>query len=456
MSSRQTIAAIRFGYGLSPSIPAPDDPRQMLEGLGAPDVMAAQYPVRSFAQVIPIARQFQAAQQAQRRNEAGAREEVRRLRRQMIRDNLDQMVALVQRGVQSPHGFRERLQTFWSYHFTVVAKSVQLLLGPTAYAEDAIRPHLNGHFSDMLRAAVTHPVMLLYLDQTRSVGPQSRFARNHPGTGLNENLGREVLELHTLGVGAPYTQTDVRQFSKLLTGLGFNLRQGFAFHPNWAQPGAELVLGRRYGGERPARLDDIYAALDEIAVHPATAHHIAHQLCVHFVSDSPDAGLVAHVTDAFRRSNGHLPQVYAALLEHPAAWAPTGAKVRQPWDYVVAGLRALGTAPQQLSDLREGAIQQAVAAPLKLMGQPFQRASGPNGWHEDAAAWITPQGLAARIQWAMAVGRLHGPGLPDPRAFVHTALADVASPTLITAAHRAESRREGVGLILASADFNRR
>ena len=455
MTSKSTIAAIRFGYGLSPTQPAPKGAEDILAALAGPDQAATQYPVMGMDGAIKLARNFRAAARSAKGEKAVRAKDLNAARQDLVGAVAAGMVAQLQRAVQSPDGFRERLQAFWTDHFTVVAKIGAYKAAPGAFGEEAIRPHLAGYFSQMLRAAVTHPAMLLYLDQSTSIGPDSRFAKTHK-VGLNENLGREVLELHTVGVGDSYTQTDVRQFAKLLTGLGFNAKTGFRFHANWAEPGAELVLGRRYGGEEPAQLKDIFAALDDIAVMPATAHHIARKLAVHFVSDTPDDGLVAHVASAYQSSQGHLPTVYAALLDHPAAWAPLGAKARQPWDYIAAALRALGAPPEQLAGLSYKHVKGALMNPMRLMGQPYQKASGPNGWPEDAAAWITPQGLAARIQWAMAVRRLTGGDLPDPRTLVGTALADAASPVLAKAAGRAESKREGVGLVLASAEFNRR
>ncbi|MFC2970466.1 DUF1800 domain-containing protein [Acidimangrovimonas pyrenivorans] len=455
MIRQSTIAAIRFGYGLSPTQPAPQGAEDILQALAGPDVAAGQYPVGGTRTWFALARGYREASKAARANEAGGKEAQDRARNDMVQSYRSGMVAQLQRAVQSADGFRERLQAFWVDHFTVTAKRGFDLTAPNAFAEDAIRPHLTGSFAQMLRAATTHPAMLAYLDQSHSIGPDSRAAKRRK-VGLNENLGRELLELHTVGVSSAYTQHDVRQMAKLLTGLGFNYRTGFVFHPAWAEPGAELVLGKRYGGEEPARLKDIYAALDDIAVKPATAQHIAHKLAVHFVSDTPDPALVAHVADAFQRSQGDLPTVYAALLEHPAAWTPQFTKARQPWDYIAAALRALGTPPDQLAGLSTKKIGFTLLGPMRLMGQRFQRPSGPNGWPEDAAAWITPQGLASRIHWAMTVRRVHGAALPDPRSFVHTALADAADDTLLTAARRAESRREGVGLILASATFNRR
>lgn len=464
MSFSPDLAAIRFGYGLSPSAPPPTDRAALLDQLNAPDIARMRFPVPDTTAAVALGRALSDARKMEKKmGESTRGDAVRHARRALREAEAAAFVNQLQRAVQSPEGFRERLQFFWADHFTVTAKSNVAALLPSAFADEAIRPHLNGRFPEMLRAAVTHPAMLLYLDQFRSIGPDSRFAKRADAKakrnfGLNENLARELMELHTLGVGAPYTQTDVRQMAKLLTGLGFNAEGGFVFHPNWAEPGAETVLGRRYGGEEPARLSDIFAALDDIALNPATARHVATKLAVHFVSDSPDPGLVDAMTAAYSASGGDLPKVYAAMLDHPAAWAPIGplSKARQPWDFVAAGLRVLGTPPETLAALKPAEVRRDLYAPLSRMGQRWQRASGPNGWHEDAGAWITPQGLAARIDWAMGAARRMGAGAPDPRAFVGTALGTTASATLTRAAARAESRTEGVGLILASADFNRR
>ncbi|MDE3027848.1 MAG: DUF1800 domain-containing protein [Paracoccaceae bacterium] len=456
MSAKPTIAAIRFGFGLSPSIAPPADASAIMAALLGPDPVAATYPVAPSTEVWPLA---MTEVKLRRDAKLGNPDTMAQFNAAQRRNRIiaaQGFVNILQRAVQSPDGFRERLQNFWSGHFTVVAKQPVLMCLPTAFAEEALRPHLTGRFADMLKAVVTHPGMLAYLDQNSSIGPDSRVGLRRK-LGLNENLGRELLELHTLGVGAGYTQTDVRQFAYLLTGLTFNPKQGqFRFNPAAAEPGAELVLGHRYGGEKPARLADIFAALEDIALRPETAHHITTKLAVHFVSDTPDAGLVTAMTAAYTHSKGFLPAVYEAMLNHPAAWVPAREKVRQPFDFMAASLRALGVAPEALAGMPPVFVMRQLLGGLRLMGQPFQHASGPNGWPEAAAAWIEPQTLAARIQWAMAVPGRIAPDLPDPRDFVTVALGDTAGAGVRAAARQAETRREGVGLVLASADFNRR
>ncbi|KEO60637.1 DUF1800 domain-containing protein [Thioclava indica] len=451
-----TIAAIRYGYGLSPDQPAPVNAQALLDQLDAPDTAATLWPLSGTDFMRQQMRDMQGARKAKRAGDETGQKRIKAVRKRLNNQVLIGLRAQLARASLSPQGFRERLQFFWCDHFTVTSKSGVTATAPDAFAQEAIRPHLATTFAQMLRAAVTHPAMLLYLDQTRSIGPQSAYAKKRENVGLNENLGREVLELHTLGVDAPYTQEDVRQFAKLLTGLGFNAGKGFVFHPNWAQPGAELVLGQRYGGETPANISDIYAALDDIALHPATAHHLAHKLAVHFVADQPDPDLVDHIASAYLAHQSDLRATYAAMLEHPAAWAPLGGKARQPWDFMAASLRAIAPPAGLIADLDQKKTRSWIIAPLRAMGQPYQKPLGPNGWAEEASAWITPQGLATRISWAMRIAALYDRHLPDPRDFVQSALGAAASPTLIQAAARAESKSEGIGLILASADFNRR
>jgi len=256
-----------------------------------------------------------------------------------------------------------------------------------------------------------------------------------------------------MGVGAGYSQADVRQMARLLTGLDATAEEGFVFRPERAEPGAELVLGRVYGGPG---LAPIHAVLHDLGARPETAVHIARKLAVHFVSDLPDAGMVAQMAAAYRDSGGDLIAVYAAMLGHPAAWDGVLHKARQPVDFMQSALRALGVDGAQVLRMRDGVFRRMVLAPMALMGQPWRGPNGPDGWPEAVENWITPQGLAGRIGWAMtAPGRLVA-AMPDPRDFAAQALGTAAPERLIWAAARAESAREGVGLVLASPAFNRR
>lgn len=445
---RRQIAAIRWGYGFGPGMAPGDDPGSLLAGLSAPPP-AALPPLPPLEEILSRAQARRMANRAAREGDPRAGEmiaetaaDVRALRRELTERRL--IAPLV-----SPHGFVERLVSFWADHFTVGARGLVLSLLAPHHVDAAIRPNIAGRFAELLTAAETHPAMLVYLDQDASVGPDSPLARRR-GRGLNENLAREILELHTLGVGGAYRQQDVRELAELLTGLTTDLRAGPRFEPRLAQPGAETVLGRRYGGD-PASMRDVIAVLSDLAVHPDTARHIARKLCVHFVSDRPDPDHVARVEAAWNASGGDLPAVYAALLDHPAAWAPGAGKARQPFDWLIAALRAFAVAPGRPETAR---MLRRAPVWLARMGQPLMRPPGPDGWPEEAEAWITPQGLAGRIAAAQALARLQRDR--DPREFVDHALGGAASAALRRAAAAAEQRWEGLALVLLSPEFNRR
>ncbi len=451
-------AAIRFGTGLSPKIFLPQDSAAMLATLHAPDAMAARYPIPRFQDLQPTLSEIHRLKRLKWRNKgtpvaADAQKKIRAYRGEFRRKQAAWLRSALLRGVYAPDGLRERLTWFWADHFTVRGKSGVLRSAVSPYVEEAIRPHLAGRFSDMLRAVVLHPMMLQYLDQSSSAGPNSPAARRK-GRGLNENLGRELLELHTLGVGGAYDQHDVRALSKLLTGLSYRPDKGFVFVPAIAEPGVQTVLGHKYGGTRPT-LARVLAFLEDVALYPDTAHHLARQLVVHFVSDTPDGALVDHVAAAYSASGGDLSTTYAALLAHPAAWVMPDRKAKRPFHFMVSALRATGVDEGRIKVFNWKQTMLYLGAPMALMGQRWQEPNGPDGWPEEVGAWITPQGLAARIQWAM-IGVPHlQAAVPDPRAFVATALGARANAVLHFAAGAAETRAEGIGIVLSSPQFQK-
>lgn len=451
MATDPATIAFRFGYGLPTPGGGATDVAGMLALLAGPDQMPDRHKGVGFATALPLITDLQETRRAQKKDVTA---------RPLYNAAIDASDNAALRGAQAgfaraldnPDGFRERLVRFWADHFSVSAKNRQERLLPVTLIEDAIRPHVTGRFSDMLQAVTLHPAMLIYLDQVLSIGPTSMTGKKR-GRGLNENLARELIELHTLGVTAGYSQDDVRQMAELLTGLTVDLPRGFVFDPRRAEPGAETVLGIAYRGEG---VEPILAALDDLALRPETAGHIARKLAVHFVSDTPDEVLVAHLRAAYIAAGGDLMAVYAALLEHPLAWAASADKARQPFDFIVSSLRALGISGDTLMQGGERPFRRFVIQPMQVMGQAVQGPPGPDGWPEDMAAWINPAGLAARINWAMDVPARLLPDLPDPSALAMRALGPRASERLLWAVARAESVREGVGLVLASAEFNRR
>lgn len=461
MAFSPDLAEIRFGCGLSPQLGAPDSVAAMLSGVAGRDEMAARFPVEPFD--IFRLRMVDAGDNRRdmRRTRGTPEFETYRKRRNVLNRSARQaMLAwyaqIVLRWSHTPHGFRERLARFWGDHFTARGKRGVARRATSPYLEEAIRPHIAGTFGDLLVASVTHPVMLEYLDQKTSMGPGSAEAKKRGRkAGLNENLAREVLELHTLGVGAAYSQKDVRQLAELFAGLSFQPRKGFFFREEFAEPGPEQLLGQSYGGD-PASLDAIYEALQDLAIHPATARHIAWKLAVHFVSDDPDPELLRAIETAYRESGGALLEVYDALLSHPAAWQGNLSNVKPAYDFIASSCRALAPAPEVLQGFDEKKAQKYLYAPLRLMGQEWQSPAGPDGWPEEDAAWVTPQGLSARMLWAMTAPVVLRPDLPDPRKFATTALGAYASETVRFAAASAESKPDAIGLVLTAPAFQRR
>jgi uncharacterized protein (DUF1800 family) len=430
------LLAIRFGYGLPVTgrIAAPT----------GPDVAAARWPGVALEELAPILMEYRAAKQA--KDEAAIKAGHKAADALSLRG----AKAIFARAMGSDDPYRERLVAFWADHFTVAPKTRMERPLPAILIDEAIRPHVGARFADMLRAVTTHPAMLVYLNQEASFGPGSPKGKRQ-SKGLNENLARELLELHTLGVGAGYSQADVRELAELLTGLAVAPDRGFVFDKRRAEPGAEMVLGVTYRGDG---LEPVLRALDDLAVRSETARHIARKLAVHFVADDPDPSLVGALEAVFVETGGDLAAVSGALLAHPKALQ--GVKARQPFDFMVAAFRALQVSPDTVLALEQRPFKRLILDPLAAMGQPFQHAPGPDGWPEAEADWITPQGLAARIDWAMQAPERVARPLPDPRGFLQTALGARAGDKLAWAVGAAESARDGVGLVLASPELNRR
>lgn len=450
MTSVSTIAAIRFGYGLGPNL-APLTKASLLEGLSASDAMAKKYPVTSTDKVLVKIRAFRAAKKAANASDGRQDDMAERI---ALRNSAGLgLLHATTRILDTDTAIFERLTWFWADHFTAVGKNLNGRAVAPAYIDEAIRPHVTARFADMLKAAITHPLMLEYLDQTVSVGPNSKIGKRRE-KGLNENLARELLELHTLGVGGGYVQGDVRQLAELLTGLRISPDVGFVFDARMSEPGTKTILGKTYGRGVPD-LDAIYDALDDLARHPDTARHIARKLAVHFVSDTPDVGLVDQLAAAYATSDGDLMVVYQALLEHPAAWEQFGQKVKKPFDFIMSALVAFGISGKQLIALKDKQKRNLVARPMVAMGQPFMEARGPDGWPEAAEEWITPQGLASRIAWSVDVSANAAILVRDSRKFLQTTLADAAGEPLRQAVAQTETIADGLTLVLASAEFNR-
>lgn len=453
MSKDKTIAAFRFGFGLPLPEPVPVHPNAMVIALDRDREIGQDLPQVTMDEVMGLMQladdQLKQARRSEREDSIQART--------AYRDTIAQIEAIALRGAQvhfaralDPiQGLRERLVWFWSDHFTTRARSRRDAALPAALIDEAIRPHVAGRFADMLKAVMQHPAMLVYLDQTSSVGPHSQVGQRRD-KGLNENLARELLELHTLGTG--FDQNDVTQMAELLSGLTFG-KDGVHFDPRRHEPGIETVQGIDYAGDD---LQSLLMALEDLAISPLTAQHLAQKLAVHFISPMPDPDLVAAIDMAWRSSGGDLLAVTTALLSHPASWEVTASKIRQPFGFIIASLRALGVTSADVLKMTPTEFRRRLLRPLTAMGQPWLAPAGPDGWPESASHWVTPQTMAARITWAMDMPQKLVKSLPEPEAFASTVLGAHLTEPLLQAIRRAETRSEAIGLILASPAFNRR
>jgi uncharacterized protein (DUF1800 family) len=341
-------------------------------------------------------------------------------------------------------GFVERLVWFWSNHFCVSGDTVPNMLG--GYEREAIRPHVLGRYVDMLLAAEGHPAMLVYLSNAASIGPNSVAGINRT-RGLNENLAREILELHTLGVRTGYSQDDVIRFANVLTGwtiknVATDPEHGaeFIFNPSMHEPGPQQVLGKIY---QDAGIEQGRAVLIDLARHPATATHIATKLARHFVADVPPPALVERLAQTFRDSEGDLKEVAKALVAAPEAWSAPRDKLKRPCEWVVGMLRATG--------MRGNA--ERFPRGQALLGEPMWRPGAPKGFAEDEASWIDGMGLRLDVanNFAERVA-----DKVEPEAALAAALGPLASPETRQAITRAESRPQALVLLFMSPEFQRR
>ena len=359
-------------------------------------------------------------------------------------------LARLQRAMIADCGFVERLVVFWSNHFCISANKGELArIWAGSFEREAIRPHVLGRFADMLKAVEQHPAMLFFLDNQQSLGPDSRAGQNRK-RGLNENLAREIMELHTLGVGGGYTQDDVTSLARIITGWTFAGRQGqlgvpgsFVFNANAHQPGAQRLLGKVYEDNGIAQGE---AALADIARHPSTAKFIATKFARHFVADDPPPALVARLRDVFRKSDGDLRALTLALLDSDEAWQAPLTKLRSPYEFLVAAGRLLAQIPEDPARYLGG---------LNLLGQPLWSPAGPNGFPDSNAAWAAPEGMKLRLDISAQIASRLAANV-DPRDLLQLAAADAASPETRRTIELAESRQQALALLLMSPEFQRR
>jgi len=451
MTSRAAIAAIRFGLGRRPEEAMAADPEAWLAGQLRPGAPAPALPpgLPGYPEIAEALLRDRTDREEARNAAAAAPPAMpiapmlpRQLR--LIGEAETRAHTGVLLGTATP--FRERLVAFWANHFAFNIRRGPVIGAHAGhYVREAIRPHVTGPFARLLEAAVLHPVMLAYLDNNQSTGPNSPvgWRRNQ---GLNENLAREVLELHTVSPAAGYSQAEVTAFARILTGwqmrpLG-QASGGVWFNANRHEPGAKTLLGRTFPeGDRGAP-----EALAFLANHPATHRHLAEKLVRHFVADTPPPAAIRRVEGALRDTRGDLGAASAALIQLPEAWDRPLTKLRSPQDYVVAVLRTVGfTPPEGLG----------VAATMARLGQPLWQVPAPDGWPDTAPAWTGPEAMLRRVEWAHAIaGRFAGS--TDPATLAEHALGPLANPATLREMGRAGSRRDALTLLFTSPEFQRR
>jgi len=461
--SHAAIALNRFGLGARPGDTSPTDPqRWLLDQFARFDVRPSGYAALEDAGALVM--RYREDQQANRRatqqnGAADAKADLKASRQDFRQD----VQALYRAGVQARTDsalatqapFLERMVHFWSNHFCVSVDNARVTAFAGAFERDAIRPHVLGTFSDMLLAVEQHPAMLIYLNQFQSVGPGSQAAARNAERkrGLNENLAREIMELHTLGVRSGYTQGDVTEFARALTGWTVDGLRGdpagagnpdrFVFRPALHEPGARTILGKRYaeGGEAQAR-----AALLDFAHSPTTATHVATKLARHFAGDEPPPTLIGRLADSFRAGNGDLPTVYRTLIASPETWVPRPTKFKTPWEWTISSLRGIGH--EQVGGMQIAALQ-------TQLGQRVWKPGAPAGWDDLAASWAGPDALLRRVEVAQRLSTPLGESVDARRLAPRIMPASLSAATSDQIA-RSESRASALALMLVSPDFLRR
>ena len=444
VSSDAFVAANRFGLGARPGelLEIDRDPRGWLHAQIQP---TPKLP-KALQSLEPSSETLSRFLSARRKGAAAVQAEFKHSFQSRHRGEIE---ARALEMVRSRQPFRERLVRFWSNHFTV--SSARPVIAPLAgaYEREAIRPHIFGRFEDMLAAVTKHPAMLLYLDNVSSIGPKSSFGQRLR-RGLNENLAREVLELHTLGVNGGYRQVDVTEFARVLTGWSVEgigkkgaITGKFLFVPPAHEPGKKTILGVQYseGGQ-----DEGERVLRDLARHRSTARFIATKLARHFVSDDPPQSAVAHLERAYLDSDGDLGHLSRTLVKLDSVWQVPLAKIKTPYEFVISTLRALN-----IEKPAGGGFMPSFNAVNHL---PFS-APSPAGWPDVASHWISPEALMRRIEWARALTAQLPRGL-NPAWLVENTIAPIASDETLAAIISAPTAADSLALVFMSTEFQRR
>lgn len=532
MSRREAAVAVnRFGLGARPGemdAAASNPKRWLLEQLEGPYVepaefngflTTAQHRENYYYRYVPLGPGLRASQaKAEKDGDTAKFEKLALDIRRMLRGYVTWVAEsfLLEYGARTnvamttDKPFRERMVRFWSNHLVVPAIKQQTDVVCGAYEREVVRPHVTGKFADMLMASSKNPAMLVFLDNHVSVGANSVYGKAS-SKGLNENLAREILELHTMGVEGGYAQPDVIELAKAITGWtsypAFEHPEylkpekrgpkvgGFEYQADWHEPGARTVAGKTY---KEGGVEQGEAILNDLARHPSTARFLATKLARHFIGDDPPRDLVERLAKVYLANDTSLAEMTRALVETPEAWSEAQSKVKQPEEYAISCYRALGLKlgtervppigaysfdtydpnanlwvwladdpysalpdknPAQFKDKPYHALGSEIAlfyGDVEAMGQSPWNAPGPQGWYDRWTDWSGADSMLKRVEWSLSLAGRHFDKTPDARRFLSGCLGELASGDLTTSVSRAATAEQGVGLALASPDFQRR
>jgi len=457
------IASNRFGFGARPGdlIRIGNKPKQwLLSQIRSPQPLSPKAgKVTSSKAVIQVIIAFHDNKRSQRQNGKDKVKDVadvKNIRKAMRPIYMDHVMARSIQAIESNTPFYERLVHFWSNHFAVSADKPQMfgLVGTLEF--ESIRTNITGYFVDMLLAVEKHPAMLTYLDNIQSIGPNSMMAK-HTGKrkinrkfDINENLSREILELHTLGVSGGYTQNDVTTFAQVISGWTFGgfarhrMNKGkpgeFTFNELMHEPGTKTILKKQY---RQMGIKQGEAVLRDLALHPSTARHLATKLARHFVADEPSQESIERLSAAYLQSKGYLPAMYEALIDLDEIWQQPFAKYKSPNDFVYSIFRTIEFVPENPHQVIE---------PLTVLGQAPFRPGSPAGWPDTARAWSGGEALLKRVEMAVSIADKVGNSV-DPLALSNSILGSTLSEHTRIAISRAESGAQGLAMLFASPEF---
>lgn len=454
MNKQQFIAITRFGLGAKPNFNLPSSLsaqawlKQQLTNVSPPQQTSTSESV--------LKQEWQFRQLKKQQNKTQPPRQKERLQQQMkaLKTSANKAYrsyvrGTIEKALVEDVGINWRLLDFFSNHFSITANNRVLKgLAPSLEME-AIAPNLYSSFADMLVAVTQHPAMLLYLNNERSIGPNSKVGKRKTKSGINENLAREILELHTLGVRSGYQQNDVIELAKAITGWSLapakENKFGFRFNEKFHEPGKRTILQKSFSQRGIAKGE---AILRYLASRPETACFISTKLAKHFISDTPSQSLIESMQAAWLSSNGNIKSVIHAMIDHPSAWLTKQNKFKTPREFFISSLRASGAVklPKKLNPYYS----------LNELGQLPFNAGSPAGYKDDEANWLSPSSMLNRVDWSAQYAN----SWQHKVKAIPNLVTDLFDQNLTELSRnsilRAESKHQALTLLLMSPEFQRR